>query len=55
MWDQRIAMDVRYARNITFMGDLKILLLTVFKVLKRSDVAEKRIIPLDEARKKEKE
>lgn len=54
MWDERISMDVQYVKKITFIGDLKILLETVVKVLKRSDVAEKRIIPLDQARKGEK-
>lgn len=50
MWDERMALDVKYAKHITFFGDLKIILLTIIKVLKRSDVAEKRIIPLDQAR-----
>lgn len=53
MWDERIALDVQYAKNITFIGDLKILFKTVIKVIKRSDVAEKRIPPLDEYRAKE--
>lgn len=38
-WDDRIAMDVKYAKNISFIGDLKIILQTVMKVLKRSDIA----------------
>ncbi len=54
MWDERIALDVKYAKKITFLGDVKIILLTVIKVIKRSDVAEKRITPLDQARKDEK-
>ena len=53
MWDERIALDVQYAQKITFLGDVKIVFLTVLKVIKRSDVAEKRIIPLDQARKDE--
>ena len=53
MWDERIALDVKYAQNITIIGDLKIIFKTIIKVLKRSDVAEKRIIPLDQARKEE--
>lgn len=39
-WDTRFAMDVEYVRNITFVNDIKILFLTVKKVLCRSDVAE---------------
>ena len=55
MWDQRIKLDVEYAQKITFIGDLKIILQTVVKVIKRSDVAEKRIPPLDQVRKEEAE
>lgn len=53
MWDERLRLDVQYAKKITFIGDVKILLGTVIKVIKRSDVAEKRIIPLDQMRKGE--
>lgn len=51
MWDDRLKLDVEYAESISFVGDIKILFMTVMKVLKRSDVAEKRIIPFDEYRK----
>lgn len=53
MWDERIALDVKYAKNITLIGDIRIILKTVIKVFKRSDVAEKRITPLDQERKNE--
>ena len=53
MWDERCALDVQYAKKITFIGDVKIILQTVIKVLKRSDVAEKRIPPLDQVRREE--
>ena len=37
-WEQKFAYDLQYIDNgITFLGDCKILLLTVWKVLKRSD------------------
>jgi lipopolysaccharide/colanic/teichoic acid biosynthesis glycosyltransferase len=39
-WDQRFAMDVRYVRELSFWLDLKILFLTVCKVVRRSGVAE---------------
>lgn len=39
-WDKRFAMDVLYTENITFSGDVKILLKTVGKVLSRADVLE---------------
>lgn len=51
MWDERLTLDVQYAKKITFIGDIKILFQTVIKVIRRADVAEKRIIPLDQARK----
>ena len=38
-WDQRLALDVEYAERITFFGDLRILAMTVWKVLRREDVA----------------
>lgn len=53
MWDERCALDVQYAKHITFAGDVIIIFQTVIKVLKRSDVAEKRIPPLDQVRKEE--
>lgn len=36
-WEQRIEYDLQYINNITFWGDMKIILKTVIKVLKRSD------------------
>ena len=54
IWDERIALDVEYAKNITFIGDLKIVFQTFIKVIKRADVAEKRIPPLDQVRREEK-
>lgn len=53
MWDERVALDVQYAKKITLIGDLKIILQTVVKVLRRSDVSEKRIPPLDQVRREE--
>lgn len=37
-WDERLAYDVEYVHNITLFEDIKILFLTVYKVLKRSDI-----------------
>lgn len=53
MWDERMALDVEYSNKITLKGDINILYQTVAKVIKREDVAEKRIIPFDEARRNE--
>lgn len=38
-WDERLALDVDYVNNITFLGDAKIVLQTIKKVLKKEDVA----------------
>lgn len=53
MWDERIGLDVQYVKKITFIGDMKIILQTIMKVIKRADVAEKRIPPLDQVRQEE--
>lgn len=49
-WDDRLALDVQYVETISLKNDVEILIKTVGKVLKRSDVAEKRITPLDQER-----
>ena len=40
-WDDKLALDVKYVKNITLIGDIKILFLTAYKVVKRSDVLTK--------------
>lgn len=37
-WEKRFEYDLQYVQNITFLGDLKILLQTVGKVLKRDGI-----------------
>ena len=37
-WEERFALDVEYVRNVSFTGDLKIILLTVKAVLKRDGI-----------------
>ncbi len=39
-WNERLAADVRYVENLSFLNDIKIILLTIKKVLERKDVAE---------------
>ncbi|MGM9937516.1 MAG: sugar transferase [Candidatus Ornithomonoglobus sp.] len=39
-WDMRIAKDVEYARNITFIGDVSIIVHTILKVFKKDDIAD---------------
>ena len=38
-WDERLALDAEYARHITLAGDVRIILRTVGKVFRRSDIA----------------
>lgn len=38
-WDERLEYDKRYVSEITFLYDIKIILKTVGKVLKKSDIA----------------
>lgn len=38
-WDRRLQFDIEYVQNITFLGDVKIILMTIGKILKKSDVA----------------
>ena len=37
-WDDKLAYDVKYVSKITFFGDIKIIILTALKVVKRSDI-----------------
>lgn len=37
-WDNRLATDVDYVNNITFIQDVKIILKTIIKTIKREDV-----------------
>lgn len=53
-WDSRLAIDVDYAENITFIGDLKIILMTVIKVIKHENVVDAgsfEMLDLDQERK----
>lgn len=57
-WDHRLAFDVQYVNDITFLGDVKIILMTAAKFLKRQDIAvdTNKVEPnLAEERRKAKE
>ena len=54
-WEDRFKYDLQYIGNITFIGDLKIILKTIGKVLKKEDIGERGIgkaIDFDKYRKK---
>jgi len=55
MWDERLEIDVKYAENLSFLGDLKIIIMTIINVIKRKDniVVSSEFIPdFDDYRKK---
>lgn len=37
-WEERFAFDLKYVRNCSFLMDMKIIVMTVGRVLKRSDI-----------------
>nr|WP_274377055.1 sugar transferase [Natranaerobius thermophilus] len=39
-WEERLSKDVEYVYNITFFGDMKIILKTIYRVLKRDNIAD---------------
>ena len=47
-WEDKFAMDVWYTKNITFIGDIKILLDTVKIVLKREGVNSETSATMEE-------
>lgn len=53
-WEQRFHYDLEYVNNISFLFDIKVLLMTVVKVLKRSDIqvgSQIKVGRLDDARR----
>lgn len=49
-WEDKFAMDVWYANNITFAGDLKIILATIVTVFKREGINSKTSATMEEFR-----
>ncbi len=47
-WEDKFAMDVWYTRNITFLGDVKIVLDTVKTVLKRDGISSETSVTMEE-------
>jgi len=56
-WEERFALDVEYVNNMSLSFDIKILYLTIKKVLKRSDIVlrgEGSVIDFHEYRRNQK-
>lgn len=47
-WEKKFEYDVQYVDNITFLGDIKILLQTVGKVLKRDGITSSTSVTMEE-------
>ena len=53
-WEQRFEYDLEYVNNVSFLFDIKVILMTVIKVLKRSDIqvgSQIKVGRLDDARR----
>lgn len=49
-WEDRLAMDVKYSEKITFPGDMRIILETVGKVLKREGISSETSATMEDFR-----
>ena len=47
-WEDKFAMDLQYASNITFLGDIKIILQTVGKVFKREGISSETCATMED-------
>lgn len=42
-WESKLSFDLEYIENITFIGDVKIIFVTLIKVFKREDITEENM------------
>lgn len=55
-WEKRFKMDLEYVEKVTFLFDLRIFFITIYKIFKRADVVIDALTDLDiERRRKERE
>ena len=47
-WEERFKLDVDYVQNITFMGDVKIIFNTIYKVFKRDGISSGTSVTMEE-------
>ena len=47
-WEDKFRYDVEYTRNVTFLGDIKILWKTVMIVLKREGISSETSVTMEE-------
>ena len=46
-WEEKFDLDIEYINGISFLADIKIILLTVLKVLKRSDISAENHVTVE--------
>ncbi len=49
-WEQKFKLDVEYVKNITFLGDIKIIFGTVLAVLKKDGISSETSVTMEEFR-----
>jgi len=49
-WEEKFKFDVEYVRNITFLGDCKIIWKTAMKVIQRENISSKTSVTMEEFR-----
>lgn len=54
-WEEKFEYDIKYIENITFWGDVKIILLTFYKVFKREGISQENNATIEEFKGTEKE
>lgn len=47
-WEDKFRYDVEYTRNVTFVGDMKIILMTVAKVFKKEGISSGTSVTMEE-------
>ena len=47
-WEDRFELDIKYVTNITFFGDVKIVLSTILTVLKRKGISSETSVSMEE-------
>ena len=47
-WEEKFELDIQYVQNITFLGDIDILLKTISKVLKRDGISSETSATMEE-------
>lgn len=47
-WEDKFAMDVWYSRNITFIGDIKVIFDTVMTVIKKDGISSETSVTMEE-------